>query len=80
MLVYLQKITNQVKLMLLPWFDACGGEPSTSICLFMCLEVVAWGAMALSKVIATLGYNIIIRIFQVPLGVEATHVHMHVHQ
>jgi hypothetical protein len=25
MLVYLQKIANQVKLMLLPWFDACGG-------------------------------------------------------
>jgi hypothetical protein len=58
MLVYLQKIANQAKLMLLPWFDACGGELSTSICLFMCVEVVAWGAMALSKVIATLGYEI----------------------
>jgi hypothetical protein len=35
-----------------------GGELPTSICLFMCVEVVAWGAMALSKVIATLGYDI----------------------
>lgn len=25
MLIYVQKIANKVKLMLLPWFDACGG-------------------------------------------------------
>ncbi len=34
------KIANKGKLMLLPWFDACGGELSTLICLFMCVEVV----------------------------------------
>jgi hypothetical protein len=57
MLIYLQKFTNQVKLMLLLWLMHVGGNYKLRF-VYLCVEVVAWGAMALSKVIATLGYDI----------------------
>jgi hypothetical protein len=40
-------------------FEHVGGGRNYQLqFVYLCVEVVAWGAMALSKVIATLGYDI----------------------